>query len=300
MSLIELEDVHKSYGSLKVLNGVEFSSAGDEVISLLGPNGAGKSTVISLMTGLRQPDSGFIKIMGQSPSLTKTRRHIGVTPQELDFPEHLKGQEVLELVQAHYPEPYSITEMSKLFGLESFIERQVGGYSGGQKRRLALACAFIGHPDIVLLDEPTTGMDIEARQMLWSAIQTFRSRHKMTLLLSTHYLDEAEAVSDRIVLLHHGQILLDGSMNDVRQNVRLQFVHYQGEPPKNLNTNWIRSLKEKNGTVQIVTHDSDELVRHLVANKTNFENLTVRSASLEEAFLNLTTNTKLDDQRGKQ
>jgi len=210
-SVVSVQQVYKSFGTIQALQGLSFDVAAGELLALLGPNGSGKTTAISLLLGHRRPDKGIVRLLDQDPRQTAVRRLIGSTPQQTVFPSTLKVREILRLVQAHYPTPYAIQEMLTRFELVDLANRQVGGLSGGQKRKLALALAFIGRPRIIFLDEPTVGLDIEARHVLWREIRTYKASGG-TVLLTTHYLEEIEQLASRVVIMHKGQVIGGGSV----------------------------------------------------------------------------------------
>ena len=176
------------------------SSVGEgQLVGLLGPNGAGKTTLLRLVSGLRRPDSGTVRLFGGDPRDASSRIALGTTPQETGLPPTLRAGEVVDLVGGHYPAPDDPGELLARFGLEDLVARQTGGLSGGQKRRLAVALALVGRPRLVLLDEPTTGLDVEARHVLWQALRDYHA-DGATVLLTSHYLEEIEALAERVVV----------------------------------------------------------------------------------------------------
>ena len=205
-----LRRVTKRFGSLAALDGVDLELRGGEVLALLGPNGAGKTTALSVLLGLRRPDEGRAELFGSDPRLPASRAIVGVTPQESSFPPTARVREIADLVGAHFAAPVATGELLDRFGLAECARRQVGGLSGGERRRLSVALAFVGRPLAVFLDEPTTGLDVESRRAVWSELRAFAASGG-TILLSTHYLEEAEALASRIVLLARGRIATEGS-----------------------------------------------------------------------------------------
>jgi ABC-2 type transport system ATP-binding protein len=199
--------VSKSFGRIPALDRLDLSVDAGETVVLLGPNGAGKTTALALLLGLRRPDSGEVRLFGRDPRDPRTRRHVGCTPQEASFPATLRVCEVVELVRAHYPAPRDRRALLAEFRLADLERRQIGGLSGGQRRRLACALAFAGDPDLVLLDEPSNGLDLESRLHLW---ETIRASH-CTVLLTTHSFEEAEALATRVVVLHEGRVVASGT-----------------------------------------------------------------------------------------
>jgi ABC-2 type transport system ATP-binding protein len=209
-----LRCVTKRFGSLVALDQVDIELREGEVLALLGPNGAGKTTALSLMLGLRRPDVGRAELFGADPRRPAARAAIGVTPQDASFPPTLRVSEIADLVGAHYATPVSTTELLARFGLVECGRRQAGGLSGGERRRLSVALAFVGQPLAVFMDEPTTGLDVEARRVVWSELQAYAAAGG-TILLTTHYLEEAEALASRVVLLSLGRIAAEGSAREL-------------------------------------------------------------------------------------
>jgi ABC-type multidrug transport system ATPase subunit/membrane protease YdiL (CAAX protease family) len=209
-----LEHVVKRYGHVSALDGFSLTVAEAEIVALLGPNGAGKTTAVNLLLGLRRADSGLVELFGRDPRAWRARFDIGTTPQEMSFPPTLRVREIVEFARAHYPNARATADLLAQFGLEEVAVRQAGGISGGQRRRLALALAFAGSPRLAVLDEPTTGLDVEARRAVW-AVLAEHARDGGAVLLTTHNLDEAEALADRIVVVSHGAVVAAGTPADL-------------------------------------------------------------------------------------
>jgi ABC-2 type transport system ATP-binding protein len=211
----ELAGVEKRLGPNQALAGVDLALDEGEVLALLGPNGAGKSTAVGILLGLRRPDAGTARVFGRDPRLPEARLPLGSTPQDVSFPPTLRVREVIELVRAHYDEPAPLEELVERFGLGQLERRQGGGLSAGERRRLALALAFAGRPRAVLLDEPTTGLDVESRRAIWAHVREF-SAGGGSVLLTTHSLAEAEELASRVAVIHRGRIVAVGTVADVR------------------------------------------------------------------------------------
>lgn len=210
-----LDGVVKRFGGVQALDGFSITVAQGEVVALLGPNGAGKTTAVDVLLGLRRPHDGVVELFGRDPRDWRTRLAVGATPQEMSFPPTLRVREIVAFTRAHYPEPAALRSLLTRFGLEEVAGRQVGGLSGGQRRRLAVALAFAGAPRLAVLDEPTTGLDVEARRAVWEAIGG-HTRQGGAVLLTTHHLDEAEALADRIVILARGIVVAHGTPAQLR------------------------------------------------------------------------------------
>jgi ABC-2 type transport system ATP-binding protein len=286
MILARALDATRRYGDVLALDRINLDVHAGELVGLLGPNGAGKSTLVNLLTGVRRPSSGTVELCGGDPRDPATRRALGVTPQETGLPGALRVGEVVDFVRAHFPDPLSRAELLARFGLSDLVGRQTGGLSGGQKRRVAVALAFVGRPRIVFLDEPTTGLDVEARRALWDGIRQFHADGG-TVVLTSHYLEEIEALARRVVVIGGGRVLADDTVPAVRglvsiRRVSLTVATAVPELPGVVGT-------ERDGDrTHLLTADADRLVRDLVARDVAFTDLEVRPTSLEEAFLTLT------------
>ena len=211
MKPAELIGVSKSFRKIRALDGLDLSVEQGEILALLGPNGAGKTTALRILVGLRRPDEGRALLFGRDPRRPDARRLIGCTPQETNFPLTLRVRELVDLVRAHYPAPLAYNELESRFDLRGLERRQVGGLSGGERRRVACALAYAGDPELAVLDEPSTGLDVESRLHIW---QSIRERGRTTLL-TTHYLEEAAALATRIAIIRAGKIVASGTVHDI-------------------------------------------------------------------------------------
>ncbi|MFG1673836.1 ABC transporter ATP-binding protein [Micromonospora sp. NPDC049282] len=289
MILARAEQVSRRYGEVLALDRVDLTVRAGELVGLLGPNGAGKSTLINLLVGLRRPTAGRVELLGGDPRDPASRRQLGVTPQETGLPGTLRVGEVVDFVSAHHPDPVPRGELLERFGLTDQVRRQTGGLSGGQRRRLAVALAFVGRPRLVLLDEPTTGLDVEARHALWESIRGFHAEGG-TVLLSSHYLEEVEALAQRVVVIGHGRVLADDSVAAIRGIVGVRRVSLVADDLPALPG--VVATERVDGRVHLLTTDADQLVRDLVATGAAFRDLEVRPTSLEEAFLAITADDR--------
>jgi ABC-2 type transport system ATP-binding protein len=268
VSVAALSEVTKRFGAVAALDGVTLEVHGGDVLALLGPNGAGKSTAIAVMLGLRAPDAGQARLFGLDPRKPAARRFVGVTPQETAFPLTLRVSEVVELVRRHYPRPLPTSLLYERFELEALARRQLGGLSGGERRRVAVALAFAGAPQLVVLDEPTTGLDRSARGAVWDAIGAHADGGG-TVVLTTHHLEEADALARRIVLIEAGKIIADGSVNEIKTAAGLTRVTFRARDGR---------------LVHIDAHDGGHVVEDLVRRGVPLVELEVRPLSLEEAL----------------
>jgi ABC-2 type transport system ATP-binding protein len=275
------EHVTKRFGATVALDDVSFVLTAGETTVLLGPNGAGKSTLAGLLLGLRAPDSGRVRISGRDPRDHRARVALAAVPQETLFPQTLRARELVEFAAAHYPHARPAGDVLAEFGLDSLAERQVGGFSVGQRRRLAVALALVGRPSLLVLDEPTAALDAEARGAVWAAVDRARV-HGAAILLATHQLDEAEAVATRVVALDAGAVVADGSVADVRRRAGGMLVRFRaGERPLPDGARW-------DGDYAVIEcADAGAAVRGLVLAEVPLSELEVRPLSLEEAIRRL-------------
>jgi ABC-2 type transport system ATP-binding protein len=213
---VHVRDLRMNFGAKQVLHGVTFDVSYGEVFCLLGPNGAGKTTTLEILEGFRPPTAGTVRVLGLNPAAqaAKLRERAGMVLQECGFPRQARVGELIEVWRSYYPKPRPLADLLEVVELSEVRNTQVRKLSGGQRRRLDFALALAGDPDLVFLDEPTTGFDPEARMRCWAAIENLRRLGK-TVLLTTHYLDEAERLADRIAILRAGRIELAGTTQQV-------------------------------------------------------------------------------------
>ena len=281
----ELRGAEKSFAGARALAGLDLVLARHAFLALLGPNGAGKTTALGLLLGLRRPDRGTASILGESPFDRNVRRRIGATPQVSAFPPGLKVREIVAFVAAHYPDPIPAARLYEEFGLGRLAGRQVGGLSGGEQRRLGVALALVGNPEVVFLDEPSTGLDVESRRLMWETMRSFHRRGG-TVLLTTHYLEEAEALADRVAVIDRGRLVAEGTPAEITGRIALRRVRFKAAAIPAIGPVAHGSIDA--GVVTLYTTDSDLLVRRLVDEHVEFNDLEVLPARLEEAFMSLT------------
>jgi ABC-2 type transport system ATP-binding protein len=288
MPLARTVDVTRRYGAgadaRLALDGVSLDIPAGGVLGLLGPNGAGKSTLINLLVGLRRPTSGTVELFGGDPRDPASRRRIGVTPQETGLPATLRVGECVAFVAAHFADPLPAGALLEAFGLAEVARRQTGGLSGGQKRRLAVALAFVGRPELVFLDEPTTGLDVQARRDLWAYIKDYGRTG--TVVLTSHYLEEIEALADRVVVIGGGRVLADDTVAAIRGMVGIHRVSLAAADLPDLPG--VVGVEHTDGRTSLLTADADQLVRDLVRAGVPFQGLQEQPTTLEEAFLTIT------------
>ena len=291
------DSVTKRFGDTVALDGLSMQVYAGESLGLLGPNGAGKSTLISLLTGIRRPDSGEVSIFGGAPTDPTVRRRLGVTPQATALPVTLKVREVFDFVGAHFGATREhLDELAASFDLADLIDKQCGSLSGGQQRRLMVALALVGDPELVILDEPTTGLDVESRDRLWARLRRYREQGG-TLVITSHYLAEIEALASRVMVIDHGRIIADGTVRQITEKVQLRRILLSTGAAQSslLDLPGVVSVTPESASdpehVVIASRDADATVRALVTGGIDFSDLQVHGASLEEAFLALTAPT---------
>jgi len=278
MSAVAVADLRKSYGSHQAVRGISFAIEPGEVFGLLGPNGAGKTTTVEILEGYRHRDSGSVEVLGADPEQASAgwRERIGVVLQSSSMYPNLTVEEHLALFAGYYRRPRDVAEVIALVGLEEKRSARVRSLSGGQKRRLDLGLALVGDPELLFLDEPTTGFDPAARRAAWETIRSLRALGK-TILLTTHYLDEAEQLSDRVAVLREGQIVALGRPAELSGDA----------PPTEIR------FRREGEEVVIRTHEPTrvlhELTEQALTDGFELEELSVRRPSLEEIYLSLTT-----------
>ena len=277
MSAIEVSGLRKSYGSHEVLHGVSFEVQTGEVFALLGPNGAGKTTTVEILEGYRNRDAGEVRVLGEDPGSAGAafRARIGIVLQSSAVYPLLTVQETLDLFAGYYPRPRRPGEVIELVGLAGKTDSRVRTLSGGQLRRLDLALALIGDPEVLFLDEPTTGFDPAARRQAWETIRGLRELGK-SILLTTHYMEEAQRLSDRIAILGDGRIVATGSPRDLLSSHDVVEIRFRRE-----------------GEEQIIATDDPTRVLHeltsaALADGVELEGLEVRRRTLEDVYLELT------------
>ncbi|HXO20599.1 MAG TPA: ABC transporter ATP-binding protein [Thermoanaerobaculia bacterium] len=287
--IAELSRVTKRYGQVTALDRFDLALRRGEVLALLGPNGAGKTTAVQLLLGLSRPSSGTARLFGHDPRDTAARVRIGAMLQVSKVPETLKVREHIELISSYYPRPMAAADLIGLAGLSGLEERPFGKLSGGQRQRVLFALALCGDPDLLFLDEPTTGLDVESRRGLWSAVAEL-VRGGRTVLLTTHHLEEADALAGRIVLLDRGRLLAEGSPAEIKARVvgrrvrcltRLQLADLLLLPG-------VSGGRRDGEETELIVNAAEPVVAELLRRDPGLANLEVRGAGLEEAFLALT------------
>jgi ABC-2 type transport system ATP-binding protein len=287
--IASLRRASKNYGEVQALRQVDFTIRAGELVALLGPNGAGKTTAVKLFLGLAKPTTGTVSVFGGNPIHAEVRTRIGAMLQVAKVPETLRVREHIDLFSSYYPRPLPIDEILTLAGLQEIKDREFGELSGGQRQRVLFALALCGDPDILFLDEPTVGLDVESRRVLWEEIRRLVARGK-TVLLTTHYLEEADALADRVVVINRGEIIAEGTPAEIKASTagrRIRCV-------TSLDIETVRSLpgvievRTDRAGLEIRAGSAEPILRELLMRDAGLSNIEVTSAGLEEAFLALT------------
>ena len=284
-----LESVNKSYGDVQALKAVNFQVRAGEVVALLGPNGAGKTTAVKLLLGLLQPNSGKVRVFGGDPTNPENRMRTGAMLQVGRVPETLKVREHIDLFSSYYLNPMPTSQVLAASRLQQLAERKFGELSGGQRQRVLFALALCGDPDLLFLDEPTAGLDVEARRMLWEEIRQLVRRGK-TVLLTTHYLQEADALADRVAVINKGEIIAEGTPAEIKAQTSGKRIRcITSLSISNLRQiPGVTEVKEDREAVELHTGEAERVLRELLSQDANLAGLEVTAAGLEEAFLALT------------
>jgi len=287
--MAELSSARKRYGKTVALEGLDLQVRQGELLALLGPNGAGKSTAISLLLGLQQAETGSASLLGQSPDRVEARYHVGVMMQEVVLAPELRVRELIALTTSYYPAPFTVEEVLELTHTAPLADRPYGKLSAGQKRQAQFALAICGHPSLLFLDEPTVGLDIQAREMLWATIRRLIAQG-CSIVLTTHYLEEAEALADRVVVLAKGRLIASGTVNEIRALVVRKHITCSTTLVADQVATWsgVDSVTRDRERLRIIATDAEAVVRRLMTEDDEVRDLEVLRAGLAEAFTELT------------
>src|SRR5467141_1436539 len=282
----ELVDATKKYGEGEALNGVTIRIELGEVVAMLGPNGAGKTTSISLLLGLRKPTSGKASLFGLDPTNLQSRSRVGVMLQESGVPEMLKVREIVDLFRSYYPKPMARDAAIAIAGLEEKANALVKELSGGQRQRLYFALAVCGDPEVLFVDEPTVGMDVEGRRSFIERIAEFANIGR-TVVLTTHYLEEADQLAKRVVVIDRGLVIADASPQEIKSRVAGKRVRFKasGLTENDLDGLPITTSTITDHSVQLLTNQPEAVLRELFRRGIEISDLEVSGADLEDAFI---------------
>jgi ABC-2 type transport system ATP-binding protein len=288
-SAAALQNVTHRYGSHTALRDLSLTLHPGEVVAILGPNGAGKTTAVKLLLGLLKPSEGAATVFGQSPTNRIVRQRIGAMLQVARVPETLAVGEYLDLFRSYYPHPLPTAQIIAAAGLDGIDKRQFKDLSGGQKQRLLFALALCGDPDLVFLDEPTLGMDIETRHNLWREVRALADRGK-TVLLTTHYLEEADTLADRILVIAEGAVVAQGTPTEIKSRVTGRKIKCVTSLTNAflLALPGVRSVDATGAGITITVDAAEDVLRNILAADASLHSLEVSSPALEDAFLALT------------
>jgi ABC-2 type transport system ATP-binding protein len=284
---IQLDHLTKVYKGKRAVDDVTLSIEAGTVVALLGPNGAGKTTTISMILGLQEPTGGNVKLLGGNPRDPKVRDRIGAMLQEVNVIDNLKVSETIDLFRHYYANPLPLEQLLLISGLQGEKDKMATALSGGQQRRLGFALAAAGDPEVIFLDEPTVGMDVTSRQLFWVTIRAMASRGK-TIVLTTHYLEEADNLADRIIVINHGKVIADGTPSEIKAGTTGRIISFTAGDT--VSEEVLRALPdvtdiEWNGRrVKLFSSDTDTLIKTLVTQCIAMRDIEIISGGLEDAF----------------
>ncbi|HTV14557.1 MAG TPA: ABC transporter ATP-binding protein [Acidobacteriaceae bacterium] len=291
-AIARLQGVTRRYGAITALDNFSLTLNAGEVVALLGPNGAGKTTAVRLLLGLISPNAGSVRVLGRDPRDSDARTRIGAMLQVSRVPEMLRVREHIELFRTYYPQPLATADVIRTAKLEGVENQMFGKLSGGQKQRALFGLAICGNPDLIFLDEPTVGMDIESRRALWDQVRALSAAGK-TILLTTHYLEEADMLANRIVVINKGKVVSEGTPAEIKHRVsgrRIRCIT-QLDPEYLRTLPTVVSVEQDREAVVIVAERPEGVVREMLLRDESLHGLEIAAAALEDAFLALTTDT---------
>ncbi len=287
---VELVDLAKSFGAVRAVQGVDITIERGQTVALLGPNGAGKSTTIDMMLGLARPDRGHVLIFGRPPADAIEAGAVGVMLQTGSLIRDLSVRELLTMMASLYAAPLAVEELLDAGGLQEISDRRTQKLSGGQAQRTRLALALVSRPDLLVLDEPTVALDVEARHSFWGMMRSFAASGK-TVVFATHYLEEADAFADRVVLMSRGRVVADGPPTDIKARVGGRIIRAtlaDADPFVLSGLPGVAAVERHGDGITLHCNDADAAVRALLATCPAAHDIEIRGAALEDAFLELT------------
>ncbi|TSB25773.1 ABC transporter ATP-binding protein [Streptomyces benahoarensis] len=292
--VVSFRGVTKRYGTVRAVDGIDLELHPGETVALLGPNGAGKSSTLDLLLGLRTPDTGTVGVFGTTPQRAIAQGKVGAMLQSGGLMQGVKVRELVGLARDLHPRAYPLDDILRAADLTDIADRMVDKLSGGQEQRVRFALATAGAGDLIVLDEPTTGMDVSARQAFWGTMRA-QAEQGRTVLFATHYLEEADAIADRVIVLHRGRVLADGTATEIKARAGARRIAFDLDGT--VDREALRALPaltalEVSGcTVRIQSHDADATVHAVYGLGLYPLNLEVAGLGLEQAFLALTAAT---------
>ncbi|MER6788891.1 ABC transporter ATP-binding protein [Streptomyces sp. NPDC000658] len=289
--VVGFDQVSKSFGNVRAVDGLTLSLRPGETVALLGPNGAGKSTTLDLLLGLKQPDSGAVRVFGVTAREAIVAGRVGAMLQSGGLMDEVTVAEIVGLACALHPKPYKASEVMARAGIAQIAARKVNKLSGGQAQRVRFALATAGDTDLIVLDEPTTGMDVTARQAFWATMREQADQGR-TVLFATHYLEEADAIADRVLVLHRGRLLADGTAAEIKAKAGARRISFdlEGEIDERAlrELPFLTAVDVSGHTVRIQSADADATVHALYGLGVYPRNLEVAGLGLEQAFVAIT------------
>lgn len=285
-NLLQIKNLVKHYPSVKAVNGININLPSGICFGLLGPNGAGKTTTIEILEGINEATSGEILYKGK-PVGDQFRKEAGIMFQTTALQDYITVRETLEMFAKLYPRHVDLDVLIKRCNLTEYIEQDNRELSGGQRQRLLLAIALVNDPDIIFLDEPTTGLDPQARRNFWDLINDIKTEGK-TIILTTHYMDEAYTLCDEIAIMDHGKIIAQGTPKALLEETFNDVILQLPEIELNKLDLSLFTTQDRNGYVEITTHDVDEVIAMLIEKNISLSNLQIRPRTLDDLFLELT------------
>ena len=315
-AIVKVEKLSKNFGNLKAVDNISFAIEEGEIFGLLGPNGAGKTTTINILTTLLKPTSGDAQVCGYNifKQANEVRRNVGVVPQEYTADEDMTGINNILLCADLYGIPRSDSkphaqELLKLVELQDAAKKKVSTYSGGMRRRLELACGLINYPRLLFLDEPTLGLDVQTRTAVWQYIKTLKEQYHMTLLMTTHYLEEADLLCDRVAIIDHGHIIKIGSPQGLKEGIGGDVIEIgvkEQEPDLSADISQIalvRDVKKNNDTYRIKAEMGEEAAAQIIdiirSKGLHVTKVSLTKPTLDEVYLELTGRTLREEEVDK-
>ncbi len=314
--IVKVEKLSKTFGTLKAVDGISFEIQEGEIFGLLGPNGAGKTTTINMLTTLLKPTSGNADVCGYNifKQANEVRRNVGVVPQEYTADEDMTGKNNILLCADLYGIPRSDSklhaeELLKLVELQDAADKKVSTYSGGMRRRLELACGLINYPRLLFLDEPTLGLDVQTRTAVWKYIKTLKEEYRMTLLMTTHYLEEADLLCDRVAIIDHGHIIKIGAPEELKESIGGDVIVIEvKEPEPDISSSisqiqLVKDVKKNNNSYRIKAELGEEAspqITDLIRSKgLHVTKVSLTKPTLDEVYLDLTGRTLREEEVDK-
>ncbi|MBZ5522938.1 MAG: ABC transporter ATP-binding protein [Acidobacteriia bacterium] len=289
--IASLQGVTKNYGAITALKDVTLNVHAGQLLAVLGPNGAGKTTSVRLLLGLSRPGAGTVRIFGEDPRHHQARTKVGAMLQVARVPETLKVREHIAQFRGYYPDPLPFAEIVSSSGLEGMENRLFGSLSGGEKQRVLFALAICGNPDLVFLDEPTVGLDVSTRHLIWQQIRRLVQQRR-TVVLTTHYLEEVDALADRVVVLNQGVIVAEGSAAEIKSKTAQRKIRCVTRltPGEIRAMEGVNAVSQQESRVEIHTARVEPVLRELFLRDPDLGSLELTNSSLEEAFLKIIKN----------